>query len=395
MTDIQDRSVASEIAARLRARHDALHVAATTTTPAGHVLDWVPADRQGVGPLASPPPSSATAVTAAEEDREGQIQAAGLDVGTRGPVGTVPILRPDPGTISRALATGDGPKRGGLRVNVNRANLQPTDPDPAGYFHSTSSQTVTCYGCEGWYNVWDPQVGIPSSPGDDHSISQTWLQNYQTPHVQSVEAGLTVDKALNGDLANHVFSYFTTNGYASDGDKTGGYNRLHQGWVQHDASIYPGIRINGSSGYGNPTQLVIGLKFQLFSGNWWLGFATDKAGPWTWMGYYPASLFGTGLATQAQWVSFGGEVYSALANPCSTTDQMGSGHHAEAGFGRAAFQSNLRYQSTTGGGLADLAGVPEVDAAASGCPTTAYTIRCTMHSGSSWGSYQYFGGPSA
>jgi hypothetical protein len=395
MTDTYDlRDTSEGVADWLRTRQQTMRVTETTTTPAGHVLDWIPADSQGVGEPAAPPPPGPVLPRYGEAGR--LTAAPELDLSEPGPDGHVPILRPDPATISSRLVTGRGPKQGGLRVNINRANLQATDPNPAGYFHATSAQTVTCYGCEGWLNVWDPQVDIPSSPGDDHSISQTWLQNYQTPHVQSIEAGLTVDKSLNGDAANHLFSYFTTNGYASDGDNVGGYNRLHKGWVQYDASIYPGIRINGSSGLGNPQQLEIGIKFQLFNGDWWLGFSSNESGPWTWLGYYPASLFGTsGMTNLAQWVSFGGEVYSALANPCSTTDQMGSGRHAAAGYSQAAFQRSLRYQSTTGGGLANMTGIPEVDAAASGCPTNQYTIQCFMNSGSSFESYQYYGGPAA
>ena len=80
-------------------------------------------------------------------------------------------------------------KSGGLRVNVNRANKKITDPNPAGYFHSLSSQSATVYGADAWLNLWDPAVDIPSSPGDDHSISQLWLQNYQKPQLQSLAPG--------------------------------------------------------------------------------------------------------------------------------------------------------------------------------------------------------------
>jgi hypothetical protein len=38
--------------------------------------------------------------------------------------------------------------------------------------------------------------------------------------------------------------------------------------------------------------------------------------------------------------------------------------------------------------------VPEVDAAANNCPVNDYTVACFMNSGTNWGSYQYFGGPS-
>jgi hypothetical protein len=280
-----------------------------------------------------------------------------------------------------------------LGVNKNRTNYKPTDPNPAGYFHATSSQWANVYGCEARLNVWDPRIDIPSSPGDDHSISQTWLQNYQTPQVQSIEAGLTVDTGLNGDSDNHLFTYYTTDGYTKDGNNLGGYNRMYQGWIQYHASIYPGIAFNGSSVRGG-AQLELGIKFQLYQGNWWFGVNYNGSNSWIWIGYYPGSLFNNGLNDHAQWVSFGGEVYSALPNPCNTTDQMGSGTQAAGGYDVAAYQRNLRNQSDSAGTTVNFNGIAEVDAAASNCSVNNYTIMCYMDSGSSWGSYQYYGGPS-
>jgi hypothetical protein len=266
------------------------------------------------------------------------------------------------------------------------------DPDPAGYFHCTTSQWVTAYGCQVWLNCWDPVVDIPTSPGDDHSISQTWLQNYQASTTHSVEAGLTVDLSLNGDAASHLFIYYTTNDYAGDGDNIGGYNRIQLGWVQVHPTIFPGILAVQSSAPG-ATPVELGLKFQLHQGNWWL--AINNAQTWTWLGYYPGTLFPGGLADHAEWVSFGGEVFSALSNPCATTDQMGSGRQADGGWSYAAYQRNLQYQAAASGTMADFDGNAESDTAASGCPAGAYTIEVFMQSGSSWASYQYFGGPSS
>jgi hypothetical protein len=383
----------SDFAAWLQHRQSQLQVTKTTKTPSGQTVDWIPLESQSPGPIATPPPTEPSYKMAAV-DAARPTKAATFEIAQAGPAGHVPVLRPDlskvPDTTSLVKFLS---KRGGLKLNARRQKPLPTDPDPAGYFHASSGQTVTNYGCEAWYNVWDPQVDIPSSPGDDHSISQTWLQNYDKPKTQSIEAGLTVDKTLNGDTANHIFTYYTTNGYAPDADNTGGYNRLVKGWVQVHASIFPGTRINGSSTPGAGSQLEIGLKYQLFNGDWWLGFNNNESGPWIWLGYYPASLFAGGLGDHASWASFGGEVYSALANPCLTTDQMGSGRHASAGFSFAAFQRNMRTQSNTAGNVVDFTGSPETDVAASNCPAGQYTIQPFMNSGGTWASYQYFGGP--
>jgi hypothetical protein len=221
------------------------------------------------------------------------------------------------------------------------------------------------------------------------------VQSYATGTTHSVEGGLTVDIGLNGDAANHIFTYYTNNGYSADGDNQGGYNRLNAGWVQYHPWIFPGIRVNGSSVLGG-TQLEIAIKYQLWQDNWWFGVNNDESGPWIWIGYYPGSLFTGGLRNNADWVGFGGEVYSALADPCSTTDQMGSGRQADDGWTQACYQRLIHIQeSATNGDMIDFNGTAEVDQAASTCRVDPYTIDTSMQSGSNWGSYQFFGGPSA
>jgi hypothetical protein len=95
--------------------------------------------------------------------------------------------------------------------------------------------------------------------------------------------------------------------------------------------------------------------------------------------------FGYFHATSSQWST----VYG------STQDQMGSGREAADGWAHAAYQRILRNQSNASAAMVNFDGVPEVDAAASNCPANDYTIQCFMDSGSSWGSYQFYGGPSS
>lgn len=378
----------------LERRQNQLKITTTTRTASGQIIDWVPVESQGPEPVAYLP-ENLLQRGPRNVDPERKTQAAEVEQIEPGPAGHVPILRPDISKIPQNLSVEEVfTKRGGLRLNKQRPNKQPTDPNPAGYFHATTQKSETCYGCEAWYNVWDPRVDIPSSPGDDHSISQTWIQNYQRPQSHSVEAGLTVDHSLNGDSANHLFSYFTNNGYTRDGDNMGGYNRLHKGYVQTHPSIFPGIRINGSSTQGAGTQLEIGIKFQYSGGNWFLLFNNVENGPWIQLGYYPASLFAGGLANFGQWVSFGGEVYSALANPCTTQDDMGSGRKAADGWSHSCYQRNMRYGTNNAGALANFTGSAEVDTA-NNCPGSQYTIAPFLNSATTWASYQYFGGQAA
>ncbi|HSP36866.1 MAG TPA: neprosin family prolyl endopeptidase [Frankiaceae bacterium] len=370
----------------LAQRQRRLTIVATTRTPSGKTLDWVPIESQTTdGEIATPPPAL---LPSGQRDPERQTHGVSFEmhdlaVGERGPTGTVPILRPH----AEALAV--GPKKGGILVNRQRAHGildlrdETTDPNPFRYFHCTASQSTTTYGLDTTLNVWNPTVG---GPGDDHSISQVWLQNYDKPQAQSVEAGWTIDRALNGDTVAHVFTYFTANGYTSDADNVGGYNQLHKGWVQYDANLHPGVKINGTSTYGGG-QLEVSIKFQLWQGNWW--FALQNI----WLGYYPGGLFGGGIGDHVSWNGFGGEVYSSASNPQTTTDQMGSGHKAEAGWTRAAYQRLMRLQTDRNGGMANAASLgtsTDTSSGAAGNYDMAYTAN-----GGNWGSYFFYGGPSA
>jgi len=376
----------------LAQRQAQLRIVKTTTTPNGQLLDWVPIESQvPSGKIASPPPRAADGLNG--HDAQKPVGLAPLEMDDpsieRGPAGTVPILRPDVSTLTTTFLPKRGAaKQGGLFVNKRRREMFPTDPNPANYFHATTEQTATVYGCDGFLSVWDPAINVPNGNGEDHSIMQTWLLNYDNPQqAQSVEAGWTVDHSLNGDTVPHIFTYYTTNGYAQDGDNLGGYNQLHRGWVQVSNSCFPGIRINGVSTVGG-TQLGVSLKYQLWQGNWW--FAVQGS----WIGYYPGSLFNGRLQNRATWVSFGGEVYSGLADPSQTKDQMGSGRQAQEGWTKAAFQLNLRNQIDGNGTMVNHAGTAEADTA-TGTGPNPYDVQPVMNSGTAWGSYFYVGGPTA
>jgi Neprosin len=377
----------------LERSQSALQVTTTTTTPAGQILDWVPIEGQTSEPIAEPPPAVAHHV---HDDPARPTKSVQFDIGEAGPAGHVPILRPDLTRISSLdQLERVQSKSGGLRVNPDRRNTKPTDPKfkPV-YFHASSFQQATLYGADARLNVWDPVIDMPPSPPfADHSISQLWLLNQQRPLLQAVEGGWTVDLNLNGDFSPHLFTYYTTNGYGPTGNGLGGYNRLQAGWIQVHPSIFPGITLSGISQQGLP-QFEIGIKYELFLGNWWFAVNFDQTGNWTWLGFYPSFLFSGGLANYAETVEWGGEVATTFANPCFTDDQMGSGRHAADGWTHACYQRNIHNQTDLHGDLANYDGIILVDPAASNCPTK-YTIKTFMNSGTNWGSYQYFGGPEA
>ena len=220
---------------------------------------------------------------------------------------------------------------------------------------------------------------------------QCGLQNADGNGVlQSLEAGWTVDRGLNGDWSPHIFTYFTTNGYSQDGFFIGGYNQQF-GWIQYDSNIYPGIGISDVSVIGGP-QVVGRMSYQLWEGNWWFQVAG------TWLGYYPAFLFGgSGLSRSASSAGFWGEVYTTLGNPLATPNRMGSGMRAETGWLHACFQNNILLQTSPDGAFIEV----DFDGAASTDINGAfneeyanryYDIRQNMKSLTGWGSYFFAGG---
>jgi Neprosin len=397
---IDQRQLNPELSDWLEARQGALNIRKTTTTPSGQTLDWVPIESQAAdGKIASPPPAHSMRARARDEKRPVRPVDFELDDPKveQGPVGTVPIVRPDLTRLTQKISLQNFlTKKGGLKVYRRLHKAQPTDPDPAGYFHDIDNQDGTFYGWDGFLNVWDPKINNPNGAGNDHSILQVWLQNNKPP-LQSLEGGWTVDQSLNGDTQPHIFTYYTTNGYSKDGDNLGGYNRLYKGWVQYSSAsttgstVFPGIRINGLSVYRG-VQTDVSMKFQLYREptngqlNWWVNVQG------IWMGYYPASLYNGGLGDHATYVGCGGEVYSSLAKPEQTQDQMGSGRQAAGGWTEAAFLRNLRNQADLNGTMVNNDGTASRDVATKG-GADPYTIQMDMDSATTWGSYFYVGGP--
>lgn len=376
-----------ELTEWLNARQGSLKINKTTVTPNGQVIDWVPIESQSKEKIATPPVDESNVVTEADSRNFAII----YDIGEQGPGGHVPVLRPDISKLPEGIGLKDfSSKRGGLKFRKKSAGGKAAPPSPAGYFHAASWQSIQAYGCDALLNVWDPKIDTTS--GIDHSISQTWVLNQQNASTQSVEAGWTVDRGLNGDLNPHLFIFYTTNNYAFEADYVGGYNQQYKGWVQVHKSYFPGMLLSPVSVI-NGAQVELGIKYQLYENNWWFAIKFHATDPWAYIGYYPASLYNGGLANAADSIGFGGEIYSGLANPCNTTDQMGSGIQADGGYAFAAYQRNLHNQSNANGTMANFNGTPETDAAAANCQANNYSIDCFMNSASAWESFQYYGGP--
>jgi hypothetical protein len=358
-------------------------VVKTTKTPSGRLLDWIPIESQVAGgKIATPPPSlptyrSASAATTSKGPRF-ELDDPALE---RGPQGTVPVLRDlssHRDRVQRRRADKKGPRmHPSMKVRGMDLNSI-ADPDPFGYYHAQSWQSGSFFGGLSDMTVYAPIL----ENTEGHSIYQMWL--IAGSPRQSVEASWTVDRGLNGDLIPHLFTYFTTNDYTADGDNIGGYNRLHIGWVQSSATTFPGSSLVTSIIDHQVNRYV--MLFMLWQGNWWFKIENE------WVGYYPASLFGTGaMASSASWLSFGGEVFSGLPDPTRTTSQMGSGRKGEHGSDAySAWQRNIQAItsiSAAGGTAIDFDGTAAAE------DGSRYDIVQTMRSSTNWGSFLFAGGP--
>lgn len=363
------------------ARRAALEVAATTRTPAGETLYWIPRESQTSGPIATPPPSLPAARPGLRADELPATPELDQPGAERGPAGTVPVRLPDPARLDHSISMAERNRK--VPPPPPDVTDAPPDPDYSGHSYANSQEGVTAYGCSGEYSVFVPAVVEAAH----FSLIQTGLVNTQQGYMQTVEAGWQTYPDLNGEDWNpHLFTYFTTDRYSGQGDYIGGYNAFQKGWVQYDATYHPGMTFIPYSTVGGP-QYSIGIKVQLWQGNWWL----QAQG--VWMGYYPASMFAVNgsvtdtLGDHATQVGFWGEVFDA--DQPKPDVAMGSGQYAAGGFGQAAYLHNLLVQSDAAGDMAAYDGGSGVTDAA------WYTIDPEFTDTGSWGSYCFLGGPGA
>jgi hypothetical protein len=241
--------------------------------------------------------------------------------------------------------------------------LSSTVSSTVGRRHAIGRQIVTNIGGSSYLNVWKP-----STLNDQNSISQQWYSS--ADFRQTVECGWHVcpfNYFLNKDP--HLFIYWTPDDY-----NTGGLNLKVPGFKQTDNSVMLGGPLYASSPGGTQYEYLMGFFFT--AGSWWFNFNG------TWVGYYPASLFGTGqLKANAERISFGGEAVGSGNLP-----PMGSGAFPGGGFGSAAYQRNAIV--TPVGGSAQPANLVPMQTSPS-----CYQISLANNTPTTWGTFMYFGGP--
>nr|GMC47173.1 uncharacterized protein LOC109172166 [Ipomoea batatas] len=277
-------------------------------------------------------------------------------------------------------------------------------------------------------NVWAPRV----SDNQEFSAAQIYVGAATNDQdANTLQAGWIAAPSLFGDSWPRLFSYWTTDASRS----TGCFNLFCPGYIHTSPSVAIGARITTLSTYGgvqhdgyyeirqksndgpereacatpgkdlgalnslvpkNRPHKVRRLKRALLyprgrSGQsdmdnerWVLRFPSANNE----IGYWPMSLFTHLNKAPATKLEYGGTVRNKKTNGVHTGTQMGSGHFAEEGFGKAAHISNIKMADDSNFGIPYSAGLLQTSAKSSNC----YNVQFTPND-KRWGSYIYYGGP--
>ncbi|KAG6409403.1 hypothetical protein SASPL_127442 [Salvia splendens] len=314
-------------------------------------------------------------------ERNGSINVWQMwhQMGRRCPKGTVPIRRSTVHDVLRSKSLYHFGKKSSRYAAAMAARRRADAPDVVsgnGHEHAIAYTTGSgeVYGAKATINVWDPSI----EEVNEFSLSQLWVLSgsFDGSDLNSIEAGWQVSPELYGDSRPRLFTYWTSDSYQA----TGCYNLLCSGFIQTNSRIAIGAAISPvSSTGGNQFDVTILIWKDPKLGNWWMSFGDS-----TLVGYWPTELF-THLTDRATMVEWGGEVVNSRPNDHHTSTQMGSGHYAEAGFGKASYFRNLEIVDSDN----SLSSARDISTLAEN--TNCYNIKSAYNN--EWGTHFYYGGP--
>jgi hypothetical protein len=389
-TAVESAAALEEMRAFLLDQYDGVEVERSFVDDTGRTVDLVPPEyhpavkRAGQGAVAEAPaaPPSSPAPEASgyaplhetAEPRESPRQRSGPgqdDPWRDDPLRTLPLERVSLDRLARfatlaARSVKDGSDAFGLET-------RPSAGSSTGKHYATGEQNIGCLGGSSVLNVWKHFL----TPSFQSTFSQQWYAaGLAGTRIQTVECGWHIDYTRYGDPEPHLFTFTTRNNYATDDNV---YNGDRNVFVpERNATVSPGAALSSISTSGGP-QHDYQMGFYLVDGNWWFYF---NAVP---LGYYPSSWFdGGALTTGATRAKFGGEAGTGIS---SLWPPMGSGAHASAGFGRAAYHHNATVYPAAGGAVDAL--LSEAGSTSGPC----YTIEIANQTPTTWGTFLYFGGP--
>ncbi|XBI32553.1 hypothetical protein VPH35_055991 [Triticum aestivum] len=184
------------------------------------------------------------------------------------------------------------------------------------------------YGVQATINVYEPKV-----KKDSGDLSQTGIQIDNGPkgHMDSINACYSVSPSFYGD----TFVRFHV-GWRDGVQNKSCIDHDCPGFVQVSHNVGLGGRVKPVSVYNGPQYVIHILIFKdPKTHNWWLAYGKDK----TPVGYWPSSLF-TRLKDKGNFSYTGGHVSGPTAS--SDSPQIGSGHFASEGYGKAAFIKDIQ-----------------------------------------------------
>jgi hypothetical protein len=343
---------------------------------------------QGITKIADAPPAG---VAAAEAQKPGarmaeshpatmarqvaeDIQKDKFGNSTHCEANTVPIRRVTLDEMTRFSTLREffnkGPNAGGIpQASVKTPPC--TGNCPVEHKYSVVNQTVNNWGGNSVLNVWSPYVN--TGQGEIFSLTQHWYvggSGKSLPGLQTVEVGWQNYPAKYGDERSRLFIYHTADGY----NTTGCYNHDCGDFVQTNGSVYLGGPFSNYSSAGG-TQYEINIQVKLYQGNWWIFYGTTP------FGYYPGSLFHGGQLTHnATNAQYGTETVGSTVWP-----PAGSGAQPSTGWGHAAYQRDLFYITSTGGGIYESLSNWNI--------APCYAINGPSSGSGAWALYLYDGGP--
>ncbi|KAL3644503.1 hypothetical protein CASFOL_009683 [Castilleja foliolosa] len=241
--------------------------------------------------------------------------------------------------------------------------------------HAIGSVNGEYYGAQATVNVWGPQIEAV----DEFSVSQIWvLAGSFDSDLNSIEVGWMVDPTLYGDTYTRLFIYWTSDGYQT----TGCYNLLCSGFVQTNQKLLIGTAIQPTSSYnGSQFDIPFYVYKNQTDGNWWLQ-VKDYI-----VGYWPSILF-THLGNEsASLIEFGGEIVNSESSGTHTSTQMGSGHFADEGFGKASYFRNIQVVDEN----YNLVNVTDIELTIES--PNCYNITKGEWLSHVWGYFFFYGGP--
>ncbi|KAG9440829.1 hypothetical protein H6P81_020994 [Aristolochia fimbriata] len=235
------------------------------------------------------------------------------------PEGTVPVER----LTVEDLIMGRAMRRMKRKEFLQRLNNQSTN-NIDGYQHHYAivrAQSRRFYGFSGKFNVWHPGTVYYSQ----NSLSEMWLFGGPISNLNTIQAGWMVmysSKHLN-----------SIRFYNSDTYRDGCYNLECQGFIRTSTSVTLPVYLHPTSTYnGEQRHVTLQINRDTTTNHWWLVYGEEQIP----VGYWADEFFHL-MLEHATGYDYGGEVVS-------TTNQfpeMGSGHFAEEGYGKAAFMSEI------------------------------------------------------